>query len=101
MNVVCTVPYYTYILTNKWRNVLYIGMTNNIQRRMREHKGKVNKSFTAKYNCDRLVYYEEYPRPMLAIEREKFLKKRFSRKMKEELVTSMNPAWEDLSAEWG
>lgn len=68
---------------------------------MVEHKGKVNRSFTAKYNCDRLVYYEEYPTPMQAIEREKFLKKRFTRKMKEELIASMNPDWNDLSEDWG
>jgi len=69
---------------------------------MHEHKEKFNsKSFTAQYNCDRLVYYEEYPRPIQAIEREKFLKKRFTRKMKEELIDSMNPEWVELSADWG
>lgn len=92
--------YYTYILTNKWKTVLYIGMTNNIVRRLFEHKAKVNKSFTGLYNCDRLMYYEEFQRPMEAIRREKYLKKKFSRKMKEELITSFNPEWRDLSDGW-
>jgi putative endonuclease len=68
---------------------------------MREHKGKINKkSFTCKYNCDKLVYYKEYPAAMRAIEREKLIKKRFTRKMKEELIASMNPEWKDLSEGW-
>jgi putative endonuclease len=93
-------PYYTYILTNKWKTVLYIGMTNNIQRRTFEHKARVNKSFTSRFNCDRLVYYEEFRTPMQAIRREKYLKKKFSRRMKEELINSLNPQWLDLSDGW-
>lgn len=92
--------YYTYLTTNRWHTVLYIGMTNNIQRRIAEHKGKVNKSFTQRYNCDKLVYFEEFSTPMQAIVREKFLKKRFTRKMKEDLINSINPEWKDLSEEW-
>lgn len=77
-------------------------MTSDIQRRMRQHKGKFyEKSFTAQYNCDRLVYYEEYPTALQAIDREKLLKKRFSRKMKHELINSMNPGWTDLAEGWG
>jgi putative endonuclease len=93
-------PYYTYILANKWNTVLYIGMTNNIERRMFEHKGKFQKSFTRRFNCDRLVYYEEYQTPMEAIRREKYLKKKFSRQNKEDLINSVNPGWIDVSENW-
>ena len=92
---------YVYFLTNKWNNVLYVGMTNNLERRVFEHKSHMNKSFTQRYNCDRLVYYEEYPTAMQAIEREKFIKKRLSRKMKNDLVDAFNPEWRDLSDDWG
>jgi len=68
---------------------------------MFEHKTKANKSFTQRYNCDRLVYFEEFPSAMQAIEREKFMKKRFTRRMKEELIKSLNPEWNDLSEGWG
>jgi len=66
--------YYTYILTNKMHTVLYIGVTNNLQTRMWEHKHKLFASFTAKYNCNTLVYFEEYNWIQDAIDREKQLK---------------------------
>lgn len=75
--------YYTYILSNKRRTVLYTGVTNNIARRVYEHKTKFNKGFTSKYNCDRLVYYEEFGWIQDAISREKRIKK-YNRKMERE-----------------
>jgi putative endonuclease len=67
--------YYTYILSNTHKTVVYIGVTNNIERRVHEHKTKFNKGFTNKYNCDRLVYYEEFGWIQDAIAREKRIKK--------------------------
>jgi putative endonuclease len=66
--------YYTYILTNKTHSVLYVGVTNNLQTRIWEHKQKVFTGFTAKYNCDKLVYFEEYNWIQDAIDREKQIK---------------------------
>ena len=91
--------YYAYILSNKRRTVLYIGVTNNIERRVHEHKTKVNKGFSNKYNCDRLVYYEEFGWIQDAIAREKRLKK-YSRQWKENLINEKNPGWNDLSDGW-
>ena len=62
--------YYVYILTNQHRNVLYIGVTNNLTRRVAEHKAKLNKGFTYKYNCEMLVFYETLPNISQAITRE-------------------------------
>jgi putative endonuclease len=67
---------------------------------MFEHKGKIRKSFTQRYNCDRLVYYEEFATPIEAIRREKYLKKKFTRRMKEGLINLSNPEWKDLSGKW-
>jgi putative endonuclease len=67
---------------------------------MFEHKGQFQKSFSQRYNTSMLVYYEEYPTPMEAIRREKHLKKKFTRKKKEHLISSMNPEWKDLSEGW-
>lgn len=91
--------YYVYILTNKRHTVLYTGVTNNLERRIFQHKTKFNKGFTSKYNCDQLVYFEEYSSVREAIHREKQLKK-YLRKWKIELITKMNPDWRDLSNEW-
>ena len=66
--------YYVYILTNKIKTVLYIGITNNLVRRMYEHKEKLVEGFTSKYNIDRLIYYENTTDVKVAIEREKTLK---------------------------
>ncbi len=87
--------YYVYILTNWNNNVMYIGVTNDLERRMYEHRNKVHDSFTKKYNVDKLVYYEYTDNPEYAIEREKQLKK-IRREKKNKLVETINPSWEDL-----
>ncbi len=85
-----------YILTNKHRTVLYTGVTADLQKRIHQHKNKEFKnSFTANYNCDKLVYYENFIRIEEAIAREKQIKGG-SRKAKEELVSTLNCEWKDL-----
>jgi putative endonuclease len=85
-----------YILTNKMHTVVYIGVTSDITSRIWEHKNKVHpKSFTAKYNCDKLVYYLFYPHIEEAISAEKALKDR-SRAHKNQLISSFNHDWKDL-----
>ena len=91
--------FYTYILTNDNNRVMYVGMTNNIKRRLYEHKNKLVPGFTAKYNVHKLVYYESYNDVNQAIRREKVLK-RWLRIKKNALVESVNPEWNDLSLEW-
>jgi|ERR1051326_1034354 putative endonuclease len=91
--------YHVYILTNRWKTVLYTGMTNSLERRIWEHKNKTYDGFTKKYNCDRLVYYETYDEVDQAIGREKQLKP-WSRKKKTWLIETMNPEWNDLAADW-
>ena len=88
--------YYVYILTNKSNRVLYIGVTNNLIRRILEHKKKEIKGFTQKYNCTKLVYYEATESVDGAIEREKQLKN-WHRQWKINLITENNPDWEDLA----
>lgn len=91
--------YYTYILTN-WNNkVMYIGMTNNLERRLYEHKHHLIEGFTHRYNVDKLVYCESTTDVRAAIAREKELKG-WTRARKNALVESMNPDWQDLSEEW-
>ena len=88
--------YYVYILASKRNGTLYIGVTNNLFSRMLQHKLKTNKNnFTAKYNTDKLVYYEEYQNIQDAIVREKELKK-YKRQWKIELIEKDNPAWRDF-----
>ena len=82
-------------MTNKWNKVLYIGVTNNLWRRVEEHKMHLNKGFTSKYNVEKLVYYEEFNEPLDAIAREKQLKDR-SRQKKIDLIESVNKEWRDL-----
>ena len=84
-----------YILANKPHGVLYIGVTSNLAGRVYLHKGKVTRGFTAKYNVDRLVYYELFDDMYTAISREKQLKAG-SRRKKIELIESLNPRWADL-----
>ena len=91
--------YYVYILTNNRHTVFYTGITNNIDNRVFLHKVKFNKGFTARYNCTKLVYYEEFPDPTEAIHREKQVKK-YRRNWKKEMITKMNPEWRDLSENW-
>jgi putative endonuclease len=86
---------YVYLLTNKHNNVLYTGVTNDLIRRIYEHKAKLVKGFTQKYNVDRLVYYEACDNIVLAIEREKKIKG-WSRQKKNDLVNVLNPSWDDL-----
>lgn len=86
---------YVYLLTNKHNNVLYTGVTNDLIRRIYEHKAKLVKGFTQKYNVDRLVYYEACDNIVLAIEREKKIKG-WSRQKKNDLVNALNPSWDDL-----
>ena len=91
--------YYVYILTNASRT-LYVGVTNNLERRMFEHKNKLVPGFAARYNVTRLAYYEETPSIESAIAREKEVKG-WRRSKKVALVESANPRWKDLSLEWG
>ncbi len=86
---------YIYLLANKHNNVLYTGVTSDLIRRVYEHKAKLVKGFTQKYNVDRLVYYEECANIVSAIEREKQIKA-WSRKKKDELINTLNPEWLDL-----
>ena len=85
-----------YILTNKYHTVLYTGVTSDLQKRIWQHKNKeFENSFTAKYNCDKLVYYENFLRIEEAIAREKQIKAG-SRKTKEALINTSNAEWKDL-----
>ncbi|RJR31176.1 GIY-YIG nuclease family protein [Candidatus Parcubacteria bacterium] len=88
--------YYVYIMSNKYNNVLYIGVTNDIYRRVLEHKEKLIKGFTEKYNIDKLVYYEGFNSIYDALNREKQLKN-WHRQWKMNLIASINPEWKDLS----
>ncbi len=90
--------YFVYILTNKSNKVLYIGVTNNLERRMYEHRNKMVDGFTKRYNLTKLVYFEETSDVRSAIEREKQLKN-WHRDWKIKLITNFNPEWEDLSLE--
>ena len=87
--------YCVYILTNKNNKVLYIGVTGNLKRRITEHKNKTFKGFTEKYNCDKLVYFEQTENIMSALEREKQLKK-WRREKKIWLIEKNNPNWKEL-----
>jgi len=91
---------YIYFLTNQYNNVLYIGVTNDIVRRIAEHKVKINKGFSYKYNCEKLVYHETYSLMTDAIAREKQLKN-WKRDWKNKLVEDFNPEWDDLSKDIG
>lgn len=91
--------YYVYIITNKKDGVLHICVTNNLERRIFEHKNKVNKGFSSKYNLDKLVYFEIFQNINVAIKREKNMKK-WKRDWKINLVKQDNPNWKDLSEDW-
>ena len=90
--------YYVYILSNS-SHMLYIGVTGNLVRRIHEHKQKLVKGFTARYNLHRLVYFEQTNDVSAAIAREKQLK-RWTRKKKLTIIRSLNPQWNDLSEDW-
>ena len=87
--------YYIYILTNKNNTVLYVGVTNDLLRRVWQHKSKLIEGFTKKYNVTKLVYFEKYDNPTSAITREKRLKAG-QRKKKLELINSFNKGWKDF-----
>ena len=78
---------------------MYVGMTNNLERRVYEHKHKLVEGFTAKYNVNKLVYFEQTNDVKAAIAREKEIKK-WRREKKNALVQESNPQWKDLSLEW-
>jgi putative endonuclease len=87
--------YYVYIMTNKGNRVLYTGVTNDLQRRVYEHKNKLVKGFTKKYNVTKLIFYEVCDDIESAILREKQIKG-WLRAKKIALIESMNPEWRDL-----
>jgi putative endonuclease len=88
-----------YFMTNKNNTVIYVGATSDLLKRVYQHKTKTYKGFTAKYNCDKLIYFEEFDAINLAIAREKQLKSG-NRKRKERLINAENPEWNDLSDGW-
>lgn len=91
--------YYVYILTN-WNNkVMYIGVTNDLERRVHEHRSKATEGFTQRYNINKLVYFEQTNDINAVILREKEIKK-WRREKKDNLVISLNPDWNDLSKGW-
>lgn len=92
--------YYVYFMVNKNDTVIYTGVTSNLEQRVFDHKVKrYPKSFTARYNCDKLVYYEEFCDVQKAIHREKQVK-RYHREWKESMIEESNPDWKDLSEGW-
>jgi len=93
-----TQHYFIYIMTNNSRT-LYTGVTNNLERRVYEHKNKLVPGFTARYKINMLVYFEETPDVLSAIAREKQIKG-WLRSKKSSLIETVNPQWIDLSAEW-
>ena len=91
-----TESYYVYILTTTHNKTLYIGVTNDLRRRTAEHQNEATDGFTKKYNVHKLIYFEAYSDPQIAIKREKQLK-RWNRQKKIALIESQNPDWKDLS----
>ncbi len=89
--------YFVYILTNKSNKVLYTGVTNNIERRIYEHKNKLVSGFTSKYNVEKLVYFQEFNTATEAISAEKKIKG-WLRTKKLELINTHNPTWKDLNS---
>ena len=87
--------FFVYILANRLNSVLYIGVTNNLKRRLFEHRSKVNDGFSCRYQTTRLVFYEETSDVFAALQREKELKG-WRRSKKDHLIFSVNPHWNDL-----
>jgi putative endonuclease len=87
--------YYVYILASKKNGVLYIGMINDLERRVHEHQSEIISGFTKTYHVKKLVYYELFEKPYDAIYREKAMKKWY-RKWKVELIEAHNPEWKEL-----
>ncbi|MBV6402144.1 MAG: hypothetical protein CNIPEHKO_02450 [Anaerolineales bacterium] len=90
--------YFVYIMTNRSKT-LYTGVTNNLERRVYEHKNKLVAGFTSKYNITKLVYYEETSNVHAALAREKQIKG-WLRAKKIALIEAENPEWKDISLEW-
>ena len=90
--------YYVYILTTKWNTTLYAGITNDLRRRIDEHKEGLLPGFTSRYNVQKLVYDQVFPSPQSAIEYEKQLKS-WPRKRKLKLIEGFNANWKDLYEE--
>ena len=90
--------YWTYIIASR-RRVLYTGVTNDLERRVFEHKTGLTPGFAKRYGCDRLVFFEEADRPIVAIAREKQIKG-WTRARKLALIEEQNPQWRDLSEDW-
>ncbi|MBQ8493576.1 MAG: GIY-YIG nuclease family protein [Alistipes sp.] len=90
--------YYVYIMGNASRTSVYTGVTNNLQRRVQEHKAGIVPGFTSRYKCNRLLYYEDYQDIRTAISREKQIKG-WTRAKKENLIATMNPDYVDLMAD--
>ena len=93
------IVYYVYILANLNNKVIYTGVTNNLERRIYEHKNKLAEGFTKKYNVNKLVYFDSTTDVKAAIEREKQIKG-WTRQKKNDLIEEANPAWADLSEGW-
>ncbi|MEW4925017.1 GIY-YIG nuclease family protein [Algibacter sp. 2305UL17-15] len=91
--------YYVYILSNMKNGTLYIGVTNDLERRMYEHKKKIVPGFTSKYGLNKLMYFEQFQYVNDAIKREKQLKN-WNRQWKIDLIEEDNKSWEDLSSDW-
>ena len=91
--------FYVYLLTNYNNKVMYVGMTNDLERRVHQHKTKQVAGFTEKYNVSKLVYFEETSDVHAALAREKEIKK-WRRDKKNLLIVTVNPEWKDLSAGW-
>ena len=91
--------YYVYIMTNKSRT-LYTGVTNDLERRVYEHKNKLIRGFTSKYNITKLVWFDTFDDVMQAIEGEKKIKG-WLRSKKVALIEASNPEWSDLAKDWG
>ena len=89
---------YTYIVTNKYRTTLYVGVTSNLYSKITEHKSGTGSKFTSKYQCTYLIYWEFHERIESAIEREKNIKK-WKLAWKDKLITQFNPTWRDLHNE--
>jgi len=91
--------YYVYIMSSNNRSTIYIGVTNDLERRVFEHRNKLIKGFTEKYKCINLVFYEEHNQIVKAIYREKKIKN-WNRNWKNQLIEELNPEWPDSSEEW-
>ncbi len=90
--------YFTYIMASR-SHTLYIGITSDLRRRVFQHKWREKEGFTARYNCDRLVWFQSFSEASQAIQREKELKG-WRREKKITLIEGINPTWQDLSRDW-